>query len=228
MIKKLSLLLLLIIFAALAYSYYWVCEDAYISFRYAVNLAHGFGLRYNITDVPPVEGYTNFLWVVITALVEFLHYSSELVMPILSAIFGAGCIILLNRILSEKLGNSAVFAALLTLVLFPTFIIWSTGGLATMPYAFGVLSLFYLMVLKEGENRPLCIVASIFLALIRFDGLCFMLLIWGIAFLFNKQKRKLWYIYFTAGAFYAVYFVARAYYYQSLWPNTVYMKVSYD
>lgn len=40
-------------------------DDAYISFRYADNLARGRGLVYNPGE--PVEGYTNFLWVVLVA-----------------------------------------------------------------------------------------------------------------------------------------------------------------
>lgn len=40
-------------------------DDAYISYRYAWNLAHGNGLVYNPGEV--VEGYTNFLWTLISA-----------------------------------------------------------------------------------------------------------------------------------------------------------------
>jgi hypothetical protein len=38
----------------------WVCDDAFISFRYAENLVHGHGLVFNVGE--RVEGYTNFLW----------------------------------------------------------------------------------------------------------------------------------------------------------------------
>lgn len=40
----------------------WQLDDAYISYRYAWNLAHGHGLVYNPGEV--VEGYTNFLWTI--------------------------------------------------------------------------------------------------------------------------------------------------------------------
>ena len=43
-----------------------VTEDAYISFRFARNWVDGFGLVWN-PGAPPVEGYTNFLWVVLSA-----------------------------------------------------------------------------------------------------------------------------------------------------------------
>jgi arabinofuranosyltransferase len=43
----------------------WVDDDAFISFRYARNLAEGNGLVFNLGE--RVEGYTNFLWTVILA-----------------------------------------------------------------------------------------------------------------------------------------------------------------
>jgi arabinofuranosyltransferase len=43
----------------------WLSDDAFISFRYAQNLAQGHGLVYNLGE--RVEGYTNFLWTVLAA-----------------------------------------------------------------------------------------------------------------------------------------------------------------
>ena len=45
-------------------------DDAYISFRYAENFLNGDGLVFNIGE--RVEGYTNFLWVMILALAKGL------------------------------------------------------------------------------------------------------------------------------------------------------------
>ncbi len=44
---------------------FWI-DDSFISFRYARNLVAGHGLVFNPGD--PVEGYTNFLWTVVTSL----------------------------------------------------------------------------------------------------------------------------------------------------------------
>ncbi len=57
--------------AAVAYAIWqvwalrWVTDDAFISFRYAQNLLHGYGLVFNVGE--RVEGYTNFLWTLIAA-----------------------------------------------------------------------------------------------------------------------------------------------------------------
>ncbi|MFH0792763.1 MAG: hypothetical protein V2A74_01885, partial [bacterium] len=46
---------------------YWI-DDSYISARYARNLASGFGPVFNAGE--RVEGYTNFLWVVMLGVVQ--------------------------------------------------------------------------------------------------------------------------------------------------------------
>ncbi len=48
-----------------------VAEDAYISFRFARNWLAGFGLVWN-PGAAPVEGYTNFLWVALSAVLQRL------------------------------------------------------------------------------------------------------------------------------------------------------------
>ena len=51
-------------------------DDAMISMTYARNLAEGFGLRWHAA-LPPVEGYTNFLWTLIMALFHTLGLSEN-------------------------------------------------------------------------------------------------------------------------------------------------------
>ena len=64
--------------------YLWfVCDDAFISFRYAANLAAGLGPVFNPGE--KLEGYTNFLWMVLSALVLKVGGAPENVMPVISA-----------------------------------------------------------------------------------------------------------------------------------------------
>ncbi|HEX9294926.1 MAG TPA: hypothetical protein VF881_03805 [Polyangiaceae bacterium] len=60
-------------------------DDAYISFRYARNLAHGLGLVYNPGE--RVEGYTNFLWTLLLAGGIRLGCDPELLSKILGSTF---------------------------------------------------------------------------------------------------------------------------------------------
>ena len=65
--SRLGILMALFIFFILLLLFNgYSTDDAYISFRYATNLASGHGLVFNPSQVP-VEGYTNFLWTVILA-----------------------------------------------------------------------------------------------------------------------------------------------------------------
>jgi hypothetical protein len=63
-------LVLAVVFAVWAYdrwsAHRVLVDDAFISFRYADNLVRGNGLVYNVGE--KVEGYTNFLWVLLAAL----------------------------------------------------------------------------------------------------------------------------------------------------------------
>ena len=69
----LSFTLGLVSWAFLVWRFSWVCDDAFISFRYAKHLALGHGLRYNLGSQAPVEGYSNFLWNVLMAIIELFR-----------------------------------------------------------------------------------------------------------------------------------------------------------
>ena len=53
----------------------WQMDDAFISYRYAWNLVHGSGLVYNPGQ--PVEGYTNFLWILMSAGAMLLGWDQQ-------------------------------------------------------------------------------------------------------------------------------------------------------
>lgn len=60
-------------------------DDTFITFRYADNLAHGFGLVWNAGG-PPTEGYTNFLYVLLLAPFALLKFDLLLVSQILNVV----------------------------------------------------------------------------------------------------------------------------------------------
>ena len=63
-------------------------DDAYISFRYARNFANGYGLVFN-PGQPPVEGYSNFLWVVVLAGAARLGFDIPGAAQVLSIVLAA-------------------------------------------------------------------------------------------------------------------------------------------
>jgi arabinofuranosyltransferase len=68
---KLILLLVFLALGVLAWSNRFIQDDAFISFRYADNFAHGKGLVWNAGE--RVEGYTNFLWTIILSIPPALN-----------------------------------------------------------------------------------------------------------------------------------------------------------
>src|SRR5439155_1016352 len=77
-----AVLLLALALAHIRYLWF-VCDDAYITFRYASNLAHGLGPVWNAGE--RVEGYTNSLWMLLAAAVTLCGGKPEVVMPALGA-----------------------------------------------------------------------------------------------------------------------------------------------
>lgn len=69
-------------------------DDAYISFRYSRNWLEGHGLVYNPGE--RVEGYTNFLWVVLLAFFRLLGIDFEMSAMVGGALLGTLIIIYLS------------------------------------------------------------------------------------------------------------------------------------
>ena len=70
---------------------WFLCDDAFISFRYVRNLLEGHGLVFNPGEY--VEGYSNFLWVLeLAAIWELSGVAPERAAPWLSVAFTAGTV----------------------------------------------------------------------------------------------------------------------------------------
>lgn len=117
-----------------AWRYAFLCDDAFISFRYARNLAEGAGLVFN-PGYERVEGYSNFLWVLLLAAGAALGMPPErLANPLLLGC-GLGLLWRVLRHAREQLpqGMSPLWLAfpLAALALNRSFAVWSTSGLET-------------------------------------------------------------------------------------------------
>jgi arabinofuranosyltransferase len=124
-------------------------DDAYIVYRYAANLAHGYGFVFNPGE--RVEGVTCFLWTVILAPLAALGVPLPRVAPWLTAIAGLSVVGLLPGTAARlrRAGargaamddpNAAVtdagdWLASALLAAHPAFAYWSVGALETVPYA---------------------------------------------------------------------------------------------
>jgi arabinofuranosyltransferase len=131
------LLCLLVVMVFGAAKLAFLCDDAYITFRYVSNAHDGHGLVWNAPPFQPVEGYTGFLW----ALVLWATWSWFGVEPPDAAnVLSIACGVLLFAVTARaafRLRSRAslpVVVPLLTLAVIVsnrTFLQWMTSGLET-------------------------------------------------------------------------------------------------
>ena len=111
--------------------YFGLGDDAMISMRYARNLAEGHGLVWNGSE-PPVEGFTNFLWVLVMAAAHALPLAASKtsgVVQALSVLLLVANLFVIRR-LAEEIGagaSAAIGAAFLTALCHPLNA-WSLEG----------------------------------------------------------------------------------------------------
>jgi len=219
-------------YAYLVWRFWFLNDDAYISFRYAKNLVQGHGLRFNLGDHVPVEGYSNFLWVLIAAVFEALRLDLGFWMPLISALCGSLLLFLVFDLLHRRLsiGLFATVIATLTLGCYPPFAHWSTSGLETMPFALLVYLTFERLTLRErGVDAVGAGLAGLALALIRVEGIGWVVVLLILAVVSRRisgQRDFKPFVLFAiiVGAGYGVYFAWRWWYYQDVLPNAVYAK----
>ena len=171
--RKVTLLVTLaaaIPFGFLVAHYHWLCDDAFISFRYAKNLADGHGLRFNISDAP-IEGYSNFLWVVLLAGARRVGLDIPTTAWVLSIASAALLFFALAGHLARHRRASAwtILLPLLVAATLPPLAAWSTSGLATMPAALAVFVLWDSLFGHERPRPGLALPASVVAVLLRAD-----------------------------------------------------------
>ncbi len=217
-----------------------VADDAYISFRYVRNALAGHGLVFNPGE--RVEGYTNFLWILMLAP----GAARGVALPRLAAGLGVVCmgaaVALRWRLAGEEAAPAAEAAtatwtvpaagALLLCASGPV-AYWAAGGLETGVFCLLILLLLNFVWRAGRVHEALGAgVAGALLCMARPDGLLYViagagwLLCAGRPDVARRDRRRLCAILVvTFAAVYAPYFVWRWQYYDAVLPNTFYAKV---
>ncbi|MDS0132863.1 MULTISPECIES: hypothetical protein [unclassified Amycolatopsis] len=141
-----------------------VTEDALVTFRYAQNIADGNGPVFNPGE--RVEGYTNFLWLVLVALPRAAFgadiRTTAVVLGVLAAL---GCV-LLAYFLANRIVTAAGAAPRPAIGVAAAVLTASAGGLAVYGASGSEVPLFVLLVLAVGyalaARRP--VVAGVVVA----------------------------------------------------------------
>lgn len=153
--------------------FWWTCDDAFITFRYAKHLARGDGLIFNPGESPPVEGFTNLGWTLWLGLFEAFGASLPHVANISSALAGFALICLVVIWVHRHLEGDLLTTMSTGLVLatLPPLAIWSTSGLETMPFALMVFATFFFLSGEPTRTATgLAAACACAAALLRADG----------------------------------------------------------
>ncbi len=108
----------------------FIKDDAYISFRYCQNLAAGEGMVFNAGE--HVEGFTNFLWVLLLTPFEALDLDLFQVTEILGTALMVGLIVFMTRtvILSQGAGRDLSYLwAGVWIATSSSVALWATSGM---------------------------------------------------------------------------------------------------
>ncbi|HEY0705659.1 MAG TPA: hypothetical protein VGG33_02625, partial [Polyangia bacterium] len=213
----------------------FVNDDAYISFRYAQNLARHGELVFNLGE--RVEGFTNFLWTVLLAGGIKLGVSPVVSSRFLGVAFAIGTLAVTVR-LSLRLDaeRPSPFHALAPLGLACTgaFACWATGGLETQLFTFRVLLGVERLLAEINSGRGFASGAIFALAaMTRPEGIFLFGLTVGFRLLRNLLTERRWrphpHDIASVLAFVAIffpYFVGRWRYFGWPFPNTFYVKAA--
>lgn len=159
-------------------------DDAFISFRYATNLASGHGPVFNPGGLP-VEGYSSLAWVALLAPASLAGFDLPLVAKSLGLIFGALTLLAVAKLASLPLASRLVASILLAF--HPAFVYHSMNGLETSLMTFLVACLAG-VALSPVRSRGMTALVAAILVLTRPEGIL-ILLIWSALLLFVERGR---------------------------------------
>lgn len=209
----------------------WVAEDAYISFRFSRNLADGYGLVFN-PGMARVDGYTNFLWVLIGAAFELLHVPPFMAIHGLTVAASVATLLVVWRVAQRDLGLSegAASSALALLALSPPFAKWATSGMETSAFTLVFFLAATGFAFADGVGLGWAAAAALALSLLRAEAILWVVVLVGLGCAVRwREGRPLAPLLWAAGVgvlpAWTAWFVWRTWYYGALIPNTVVAKV---
>jgi arabinofuranosyltransferase len=170
----------------------YMAEDAFISYRYAENLGSGLGLTYN-PQQPPVEGYSNLLWILIAASVRGLGGSIEFWMPRLGVLTGMLTVLVVWSMYRRRDVSPARMAVPLALLVSSgPLMLYTVSGFETPLFA---LLLIVLLSALDGvfrTNKPrhwaAMTLAGVLLFLSRPEGVVVFPAVVGLMFLQDRRS----------------------------------------
>ncbi|MFZ1684734.1 MAG: hypothetical protein WAU88_11490 [Candidatus Zixiibacteriota bacterium] len=135
----------------------WIIDDAGISFAYARDLAMGYGLV-SQPGMPPVEGFSNLLWVGLLSPFFRIGLFDPYVTPkVIAAILVLASFYLIHRTLTESLRTSWLISqsVLIAIALSTSFVVWTCSGLENPLLCFLVALLMHALVCEPNSRKAI-------------------------------------------------------------------------
>lgn len=225
-----GLALALVAFVAHARIYWqWTEDDAFISFRYAANLAQGHGLVFNPGE--RVEGYSNFTWVLLAAGALRHGGDPEQIAKVAGLLSGLLALVL-SWVLARRLAPNGRVVALLAafhLAISPVLVQHSVSGLETPFFALLLIAAVLLAAAEpRGWVRAALVAVSLVLAMTRPEGPFTAGVVLAARALDARFRGGAWRAavgdLVAWGLLFGAYFVWRWQYFGQPFPNTFYAK----
>jgi hypothetical protein len=215
----------------------YTIDDAYITFRYSKNLASGFGPTYN-PGLPPVEGYTTFLWMLLMTVPHFIGVNVATFSKIVGILLTCGTFALVAMITFQLTRGFPIKARLFfgvfgayLLAMLPITSVHAIAGMETSLFIFLIALMVYLVtvgLLDGARSLYWAPLVGLLIGMTRPEGNAISLLLLVVAWSFSApgaRKKLTWYslgLYILPGA---LYFLWRYLYYDLILPLPFYMKV---
>lgn len=230
---KQSILLLCIAAAVLLagglYRYHYLPDDTFVTLRYARNAMRGEGFVWNSGE--RVEGYTNFLWLLMLAGLGKLGAPLLETARLLSMVFSLSTLLLIYRLSSRPPEHTNVrgfheaFANMLPVLFLcsaPPFLVWSLSGTEIPLFTFLLLAGFFLV--ERNERAASALLAFGLAGFVRPEGTMFFAVALAILILRYPEKRDVFLWGGAVIASYIIYAIWKWNYFHAILPNTFYAK----
>lgn len=206
----------------------YTMDDSYITYRYARHIADGHGIVWNVGE-PPVEGYTNFAWMILLAGLTNLM-NVELAAKIFCLISLLG-ILAAYYFMGRRFNNGRLvfcFAALFLLAN-PSTVLHSVSGMDTMFFSlFFLVTIFFAYIMFETKSlklMPLYSVIGFLVTLIRPEGSLPVIVLAAILIFRERDNKGLMFFLLLFVLPILFYLLWKTIYFGDIIPLTFYYKV---
>lgn len=206
-------------------------DDMYITLRYAKHWGSNGALLWNVGEMP-VEGYSNFSFLLIARFFELLQMDPVFGLKMVGVASLLGLSVGVFVLTKHVAGIKYAVIPVIWLLVYRGQVIWAVSGLETTFYQCTLIfAVYHLLKASEDQtNRDASLAGFLFalLGLTRPEGgllaLCYFLVFGVCAFHQPNFKLRCYYLIGFFAIVYFPYFSWRWFYFGYLFPNSVYCK----